>query len=181
MEVRSQQGKTLCLLLFPHRWVCGKESPHRVPKASHGGFGRHKAHCHAAVLVPRRSAREGAFLWMHGDTSLRHSRVAGCLLIRKLLQDLSCPPQGWGWGSQHPRESRLHFVLPPKSRRLSLFKSSLSLNLIPEALANLFLFRTSLTRWRQGLWHSHLRGAVQPPSKRWQVTVTQADPLPCVA
>lgn len=69
------KGKTLCqAFLFLHRQLCGKESPHRVPKTSHGGFVRHKADCHGAVLVPHRSAREEVFPVGVWDTSLR-----GCL------------------------------------------------------------------------------------------------------
>lgn len=61
-----------------------------------------------------------------------------------------------------------------------LLKCSLSLNLIPETFASLFLFLKPLARWRQGPWHSHLHGAVWAPSKGWQVKVTQADTVPCM-
>lgn len=95
------KGKTLCqAFLFLHRQLGGKESPHRVPKTSHGGFVRHKADCHGAMLVSQRSAREEVFLWVFGtcpsedawDTSLRHSKAPGSPRLRKLLRDLSCPP-----------------------------------------------------------------------------------------
>lgn len=105
LEVRSQQGENIMPSFpLPHRWMCGKESPQRVPEASHGGFVRHKADCHGSMLVPHRLCKGGGFPVDAWDTSLRRSRASGCPLLWKLLQDFSCPHQGWSSGSRGPRE-----------------------------------------------------------------------------
>ena len=110
-------GKTLHqAFLFPHRWVCRTESPHRVPKASHGGFVRHKADRHGALLVPHHSAREEAFLWMHGthpsDTA-GHQDVPSS---DSSFKTSAVPPSGLGLG--FPGSQRIKVAFCATSRRL---------------------------------------------------------------